>query len=277
MADRNRRQWNQRQQGEQPGWEPRQSEQYEDQAGQFGESRSRYRSQQDEPGHSADWGTQDRYGYRSATGASWNERERGYRAGRDWDNETGYAGNAWGSSAPGYSSEGTSHSYFRGDDFGGSEQTRRGASYSGGGAMGASNYARRGYSGWQGPEEQRDRGFMARAGDEVASWFGDDQAAMRREQDHRGRGPGNYTRSDQRILEDACDRLTEDRRIDASGITVSVDQGELTLEGNVSSRSQKRQAEDCVEDVSGVKHVQNNLRVQDADTGEGQRAKGTFI
>ena len=39
------------------------------------------------------------------------------------------------------------------------------------------------------------------------SWFGDEDAARRRQQDHSGRGPSNYTRSDERIREDVCDRL----------------------------------------------------------------------
>jgi hypothetical protein len=34
----------------------------------------------------------------------------------------------------------------------------------------------------------------------------------------------------------------------------------------VSTRLQKRRAEDCAEDVSGVKHVQNNLRVEEQST-----------
>ncbi len=40
----------------------------------------------------------------------------------------------------------------------------------------------------------------------------------------------------------------------------------MTLDGTVSTRLQKRRAEDCAEDVSGVKHVQNNLRVQNRST-----------
>ena len=46
--------------------------------------------------------------------------------------------------------------------------------------------------------------------------------------------------------------------------TVTVDKGEVTLNGTVTGRDAKRRAEDIVEDLSGVKHVQNNLRVQAA-------------
>ncbi|WP_414712976.1 BON domain-containing protein [Sphingopyxis sp.] len=108
--------------------------------------------------------------------------------------------------------------------------------------------------------DDEDRGFFDRAGDEVMSWFGDCDARRRREQDHRGRGPKNYARSDERIREDVNDRLTEDVWIDASEIEVAVEAGEVTLSGTVEDRRAKRRAEDCADAVSGVKHVQNNLR-----------------
>lgn len=118
-----------------------------------------------------------------------------------------------------------------------------------------------GYSG-RGPYRNDDpRGFVDKAVDEVRSWFGDEEAEHRREEDHRGRGPSDYTRSDERIREDANDRLTEHPLIDARQVSVTVDEGEITLSGTVRSRIEKRRAEDCVEDVSGVKHVQNNLRI----------------
>ncbi|WP_050577458.1 BON domain-containing protein [Sinorhizobium arboris] len=79
---------------------------------------------------------------------------------------------------------------------------------------------------------------------------------------HRRRGPRNYTRSDQRIREDVSDRLTDDPHIDASNIEVTVENGEVTLSGTVMSRPVKHRAEDITESISGVKHVQNNLRLQ---------------
>ena len=111
--------------------------------------------------------------------------------------------------------------------------------------------------------EQARRGPMERASDELASWFGDRQAERRREDDlgHRGRGPQGYRRTDARISEDAHDRLTEDPRLDASNIQVSVKDGEITLTGMVADRASKHRAEHCVEDIAGVGHVQNNLRV----------------
>lgn len=106
-----------------------------------------------------------------------------------------------------------------------------------------------------------------RTRDEVSSWFGDDDAQRRRiEDDHRGRGPKGYSRSDDRIREDVSDRLSDDRWVDASDIEVSVANCEVTLSGTVSSREARRRAEDCVESISGVQHVQNNLRVKREDS-----------
>lgn len=113
-----------------------------------------------------------------------------------------------------------------------------------------------------------DRSWWDRASDEVSSWFGDEDAQRRRQRDeqyggqHRGRGPKNYTRSDERIKEDINDRLTDHSYLDASDIDVEVRNGEVTLTGFVNSRRDKRMAEDIVENISGVKNVENRLRVQ---------------
>ena len=88
---------------------------------------------------------------------------------------------------------------------------------------------------------------------------------------HSGRGPKNYTRSDDRIREDVNDRLTDDPHLDASEIDVKVSSCEVTLTGTVDSREAKRRAEDCVESVSGVKNVQNNLRIQAPSEDESTR------
>jgi len=85
--------------------------------------------------------------------------------------------------------------------------------------------------------------------------------------EHRGRGPKNYTRSDDRIRDDINDRLTHDSRVDATEIDVQVSQCEVTLTGTVNNREDKRIAEDIAEQISGVKHVQNNLRVQQRGAG----------
>lgn len=77
---------------------------------------------------------------------------------------------------------------------------------------------------------------------------------------HRGKGPASYQRSDERIREIICEALTDDDRIDASNIEVSVKGGEVTLSGTVKERHMKRAAEELVEGISGVKDVQNQIR-----------------
>ena len=77
----------------------------------------------------------------------------------------------------------------------------------------------------------------------------------------RGRGPRGYSRSDDRIREDVCDRLTDDPWIDATDIEVRVQNGEVTLTGLVRERKDKRFAEDLVDDLPGVREVHNQLRV----------------
>jgi osmotically-inducible protein OsmY len=77
-----------------------------------------------------------------------------------------------------------------------------------------------------------------------------------------GRGPKGYVRSDERIREDVCDRLSVDDDIDASDLEVSVEAGEVTLEGTVQTRSMKHHAENLADEVVGVKDVHNRLRVR---------------
>ena len=76
-----------------------------------------------------------------------------------------------------------------------------------------------------------------------------------------GRGPKGYKRSDDRVREEICDRMTEDPMLDASEIEVEVIDGEVTLSGSVMSRDQKRRAEDVAERISGVRDVTNQLRM----------------
>lgn len=114
------------------------------------------------------------------------------------------------------------------------------------------------------------RDWWDRTTDEVASWFGDDDAQRRRERDramgpHRGKGPKGYTRSDERIKDDVNDRLSDDSFIDASDIDVTVEHCEVVLSGTVDSKEEKRRAEDIAERISGVKNVENRLKVKNRE------------
>lgn len=112
-------------------------------------------------------------------------------------------------------------------------------------------------------EYRDDRSWWNKAGDEILSWLGDDYAERRRRNDatHRGKGPKNYRRSDERIQEDINDRLTDEWNIDASDIEVTVTNGDVILTGYVADRSQKRKAADIAENVLGVANVENRIKV----------------
>ncbi|HEX7182284.1 MAG TPA: BON domain-containing protein, partial [Thermoanaerobaculia bacterium] len=95
---------------------------------------------------------------------------------------------------------------------------------------------------------------------------------------HTGRGPQGYQRSNERIKEEACEILTRHGHIDASGVTVEVNNGEVTLTGTVNSRREKRLAEEVLENLSGVKDVHNQLRVSGREGnggGQGSQAGQT--
>lgn len=224
----------------------------------------------------------DQFGDSSWRGQSGSDFDRTYGQAQNYQRENfSRSGTGYGDTsslddydrigATRYGRQETTHGYFRPDDFGGQDYTR--GSYGTSRNMrgyGAAPYDR-GYSAIPPRQYDRDdRGFFDRASDELMSWFGDDDAARRRQmdhrEDHRGRGPSNYKRSNERLLEDACERLTRDPRVDASKIDVTCDNNEVTLNGTVDSRSAKRRAEDIVHDIGGVNHVQNNLRVENRDS-----------
>jgi osmotically-inducible protein OsmY len=119
-------------------------------------------------------------------------------------------------------------------------------------------------------DNNRNRDWWDRTKDEVSSWFGDDDAERRRRVDringpHKGKGPRDYHRSEDRIREDVCDRLADDDYVDASDIRIEIHNDEVILSGNVSSREEKRRAEDIVESVSGIRNVENRIRVGKSD------------
>lgn len=75
------------------------------------------------------------------------------------------------------------------------------------------------------------------------------------------RGPKGWRRSDDRIHDDVCARLTDDGLVDATDIDVEVHDGEVILSGEVMDKSQRDRAEAIADDVLGVVDVSNRLRV----------------
>jgi hypothetical protein len=217
------------------------------------------------------------YGYaggrdygRGRYGAAEERGGGGYVGGRD-------EGRAWGA--------GEDRSY---DRYGAEMRRRASASY-------GEDDERRAREEWEARNE-RGRGegpgdFLQRAGERISSWFRggreEDERGERGERryredwgrearaipdrGHRGVGPKGYRRSDERISDEVHERLTDDPWLDASAIQVEVRDGEVSLSGHVENREAKHRAERLVEDLSGVRHVQNNLRVDpDRLTGAGR-------
>lgn len=92
----------------------------------------------------------------------------------------------------------------------------------------------------------------------------------------RGRGPKGYKRSDDRIHEDVCEALSYNPQVDASEVDVKVKEGEVTLMGTVNERRMKRLIEETVENVSGVRDVNNQIRVNDL-WGKGEGLMNTIM
>ena len=192
-------------------------------------------------------------GQQMGGGSSYGDQSIGGSTGRYGHQEGGMYGHgagSWGGYGNmGMESERSMHGMGYGsrtmaDDFG-----PRGGTY-GSPPVGAAQ------SGWN---QQRMRNFdqQTRYGSQGYQGWGQEQDR----QSHRGKGPSGYMRSDERIREMVCEALTEDHNVDASNIEVTVKSGDVTLAGTVDDRMQKRMAEDCVEQVAGVKDVQNQLRV----------------
>lgn len=89
--------------------------------------------------------------------------------------------------------------------------------------------------------------------------------------DHRGKGPKGWTRSDERIREDASEALYHSNKVDASEIVVDVSNGVISLSGFVDSRFAKKEAERIVENVPGVWDVHNQLHIAE------QKKKGSLL
>ena len=215
-----------------------------------------------------DWRDEDRYGQQPDYGRDYSSSGQSGRS--DWSSDEDY-----GRAQPSRYG-GRDYSNMSGRDY--ERDYPGGQPYSGGFYTGESGRAgeygsQYGGSGYQDP--YREGGYRgsqygrSRPGEGGQYGYGSRGGGSREtglygssmQQQHRGRGPRGYQRSDERIREDVCDCLTEDPQIDASNLEVTVKNGEVTLSGSIDSRGDKRRAEELIEDLSGVKDVHNNLRV----------------
>jgi hypothetical protein len=185
----------------------------------------------DEPQRSR-WSQQNRdFGYANRLARD-NEARRGFGSG-SYDSRGSFGGGAY---EGGYGGEGSGPSgYGRGGSYG-YEGNSYGAGFGGGMSLDDGRFTTRSsYTGGQPPRRS-------------------------------GNAPKGYKRSDDRIREDVCDRLSERWDVESQGIEVSVSNGEVTLSGSVPERAMKFRAENISDSISGVVEVHNQLRV--AQPGE---------
>jgi osmotically-inducible protein OsmY len=180
---------------------------------------------------------------RSNDNRSARQGGRGYEAGDDeaWGEGSSFR-DQWGSQSGGM---GDARDYGRGDT--GYARPQRGQYRE----QGGDQYGNQQYGGGSGQGHGSDY-YSQRQGQSMG---------------YRGKGPKGYQRSDERLKEVICEMLTDDPSIDASDITITVKNGEVTLEGSVDDRRSKHCAEDIVDDCSGVKEVRNHLRVEKSQGG----------
>jgi len=208
-------------------------------------------------------------GYQGYGGQGYGNQRSGSQA---YGGSSGYGGSGGGQSygSQGYGGQGYGSGSGR---FGGQGQGGQG---SGGQGYGGQSYGNQRQQGSGQGGDQRLQRISDGDNDRMFGGFSRGHGDEEQMGEHRGKGPKNYTRSDDRIREDVNDRLSDDPRLDASEIEVQVSSCEVTLTGTVNTRDDKRRAEDIAEQISGVKHVQNNLRVQQMGMGaqSGQQQSG---
>jgi osmotically-inducible protein OsmY len=78
---------------------------------------------------------------------------------------------------------------------------------------------------------------------------------------HAGQRAKFHRRSDDKIHEEIWELLSNNADLDATEIELHVEAGEVTLTGNVDSRDARWLAEDLVSSVTGVREVNNRLKV----------------
>lgn len=89
------------------------------------------------------------------------------------------------------------------------------------------------------------------------------------------KGPKGYTRSDERIREMLCERLTHEEDLEVSDVSVDVKDGKVTLEGTVPDRYMKHHIEDLADSCWGVKDVENRLRVGQSEGSAGSSSESS--
>lgn len=208
-----------------------------------------------------EYGGQQGYGQRGGYGG-----QQGYGQGGGFSGQQGYGqgGGLGGQQFGGWGAEQS------GPSFGSQHRegmTGRPSEFGGGQGFGSQGYGSQGFSSQgygQGSRDWSSQDYGAEFGGSQRGYAGEMQRGQ-----YFGRGPKNYRRTDERIEEEVNETLTRHGAIDASDIEVKVKDGEVILTGHVDSRRAKRLAEEIVEELSGVREVNNQIRVKrHGETGQ---------
>ncbi|WP_082721540.1 BON domain-containing protein [Burkholderia latens] len=210
-------------------------------------------------------------------GSEWSERsarpaaEQPLRGATHWrDAPAGARDPAW-EAERGYGHRGSSNAARQSGEgrYGGEGRHGGEGRYGGEAGYGGDRPGVRGHHrmGWYGGE----RDYDSRGADAPdLSRFGSD---VQREPMRQRRGPKGYTRSDERIREDVCERLAHALDIDVSDVTVQVRDGRVELDGTVPSRWMKHDIEDIADSCMCVRDVENRVRVR----RDGEHDTGTVL
>jgi len=228
---------------------------YERSGMNYESSGNRYPGEREEYTRQRDYGRYDR-----EQDQSWSDEEKGRQFGSSWrsgntqresgnrDWVSGVGQGDYRENREGYREGYNDGEYNRGRGNGETAYRGQQSQYGSQGrqsSMGGGTWGSEGGGGWEGSQQMRRQSFA-------------------------GRGPQGYRRSDERISEDINEELTTDDELDASGISVEVKNGEVLLKGSVTDRQSKRRAEEIAESCSGVKDVQNQIRVKREDSSQSE-------
>ena len=191
---------------------------------------------------------------------------QGYSRGNSGRQSMGRGDDAYG----GFGSwQGMSHggSHHGQGGFGGRSQNYAGQGYGGG----AQNYGGQGYGG--GSQNYGGQGYGGGSQGYGGQSYGSSQN-YGGSSGTKNRGPKGYQRSDERLKEDVCERLSRTSHIDASEVSVEVQNGKVTLTGTVPQRGMKHSIEDLVDQCMGVKDIENRVQVsRESNTNDTQSGK----
>lgn len=224
------------------------------------------------------WGSQGS-GYGGTQGSAWASPGTGQQGeGSDWGG-SGYDRSNWGQSDFGRNEHGGVPNYYRGSgrfdesfgDRGYSERGREGWGQS----QSGQNYGQ-----GSGGDYGRAMGGQARANwpqrHDYSSTYGNSPSSNYGSggglSGAKRQGPKGYTRSDDRLKDDVCDRLMQHHELDISAISIEVQDGKVTLEGSVPDRWMKHHIEDVVDGCNCVKDVENRIRISRDEMGSEGRS-----